>query len=48
MEAFGGIVVVIILGIAAWSLAMRAAGRRDIPDNLGKGMLSWVVKRFIK
>ena len=48
MEAFGGIVVIILLACAAWSLAMRAMGKGDVPDKVGKGMVEWWLWRFIK
>jgi hypothetical protein len=38
---FGTVFVVIILGICAFSLAMRATGKGDVPDNMAKGMMSW-------
>jgi hypothetical protein len=48
MEAFGGIVVIVLLACAAWSLAMRAMGKGDVPDRVGREMISSFFKRFIK
>ena len=38
---FGTVLVIIILGICAFSLVMRAAGKGDVPDKMAKGMTSW-------
>jgi hypothetical protein len=48
VETIGGFFALILLACAAWSLAMRAMGKGDVPDKVGKGMIAWWLKRFIK
>jgi len=38
---FGTVWVVIILGICAFSLAMRAGGKGETTDRAAKNMVSW-------
>ncbi len=47
MDFIGSAFVVVLLACSGFGLAMRAVGRRDIPDNIGKGMISWFFRRML-
>ncbi len=46
MEFIGGLFFLWLVGCCVFSLAMRAAGRGDVPDNMAKGMTSWWLNKL--